>query len=253
MRSILLKRPFCKAVFDMDRLLFILWNLHTLLESLPISSSSHLQLFIQRLHLPPLKSTQLHVMHIPTIMIITLFLWPAHPLLISCIGPLIVPDIISGILYVATTENQRALWPLWVGFSICGFELVSLHAAPFGTISSISPLTAIIIGIAQALALLPGISRLAATCVTGIWLGIDPTIIFYYSLACELPLLLLAVLRARKEFPSFGGSSWLVLLVSAVGAYSMLYLSLAAFTTGAAVFFGWYLLLLAGYLCWFTN
>lgn len=80
--------------------------------------------------------------------------------------------------------------------------------------------TASIIGIAQAIALLPGISRSGATIATSVFLGIDRTRAARFSFLMVVPLILgKMVLEIKGGFGSSQGSSILPLILGFVAAF----------------------------------
>ena len=181
----------------MNTLLFILWNLHIILESLPISSSSHLQLltlYLANRHKtlsPKISSTTEYLMHIPTALVLgmTLFYHKSAFQTQSFFGLAVaacIADGVTGCTYLLMKKFGKPRLPFTFGFFISSCALLSLYFAPYGTSQHISISQAFLIGLAQATTLLPGIWRLAITVVMPIWLGIDPLIAVLFSLAIEL-------------------------------------------------------------------
>ena len=229
---------------------FYLWNLHIILESLPISSSGHFELLRKIFGLNKQTAAEKYLMHIPTGIIVFLFLIPYYSLWLPLLGSIIIDDTITGLMYLGTKAEQRR-WPLYLGFAISSISLLSLYKAPLGNLNYISPPVAVCIGLAQALALFPGVSRLTLTTVTGIWFGINPLIAFIFSLACELPLIGIAVLKAFNNGAQLPWPGWytIALIISSVISYELLCLIAVAFSNLSVVYFGWYLCILASILC----
>lgn len=197
----------------MDSLLFFFWNLHTVFESLPISSSAHMTLLFRLLKKDPhtKKSIAIYTrpdvqesMHLTTALVLILTLALFTPSLVASISQspfhlflaVGIADFITGITYVFMRYVYPLTLPLPLGIFISALLVLSLTLCPLGTAHSITPMHALLIGLAQACALLPGISRLAATIVTASWLGIDPLVSALFSLAIELPLILASLAKA---------------------------------------------------------
>ena len=164
------------------------------------------------------------------------------------IGGICIANLITGTLYLLLKSRNR--FPLPLGFFISSCVLLSLYFIPHGSMVSVSFLQAAIIGFAQACAVLPGISRLAVTCCSGIWLGIDPTVSMLFSLACEFALIIVAVgvaLRSKSARatlqPSVTQCAGIV-ITSAISFIGLLLVQ-ESFITNSVVFFGWYLLALS--------
>lgn len=89
--------------------------------------------------------------------------------------------------------------------------LITKLAKPFD--SQLKIKSVIIIGIAQAIALLPGISRSGATIATGLLLGINQTEAFEFSFLLSIPAVIGANILAIKDFTNTG----IPLSVAAIG------------------------------------
>ncbi len=88
---------------------------------------------------------------------------------------------------------------------------------------TISPLHALVIGIAQAVAVLPGLSRSGTTIATGLLLGNKKESMAQFSFLMVIPPILgealLDVLKALKGDEAFGGIDTLPLVVGFVAAF----------------------------------
>lgn len=250
----------------MNTIFCLLISVHTILESLPISSSSHMQL-LNRVMAHLRKKAQLsmstnaeHLMHLPTLFVIGLFLlhegvWPSilgsastffHWLLI-----IFIANGLTYAFYLYRRKTEKSLWPLPVGFLITAIALLSLYLLPYGSRATVMPIDAFIIGCAQAFSLLPGVSRLALTFVVGCWLGLAPYVSIIFSLVIEFFLVGSAVLQALyKSAPSaktyeLRMRCLLLITVATVIAYCLLDWVVGMAITKTIVYFGWYLLLLS--------
>lgn len=79
-----------------------------------------------------------------------------------------------------------------IGFAITSMMLfiTSVHKGKGRDISKISPMTALIIGCAQALAIMPGVSRAGSTISSGILLGLDEKSAMRFSFLMAIPIIL---------------------------------------------------------------
>lgn len=184
-------------------------------ESLPVSSSGNVMLWI------PVLQNLLHLafpennipdfdflLHIPTIFVIGVFFfrswcwsiiniqkgfWSIMSLIICCV----LADTITVFFYYLWKAVGTDFFPLWFGFLCTTFLLFSLRWVSQKTFKErLSFSDALILGVAQGCALLPGVSRLATTFVTAVWLGYGPERSFRYSFLLQMPLLGAACVQA---------------------------------------------------------
>lgn len=173
----------------------ILGIVQGLAEYLPISSSGHLEIFRQILgvNLPSDKTMQFDiVLHAATVCSTLVVLWPMFyklcksfftfrrdedffyvcKILVSCI-----PIAIIGFLFKDFIENFFGTGLFMIGICLCitalllAFAHYSDRMIPANRGRDISWLDAFVIGCAQAIAVLPGLSRSGTTIATGIILG----------------------------------------------------------------------------------
>lgn len=200
-------------------------------------------------------------MHIPTAIILSFILIYNHAALgqtpLGYVIAICIADGITAIAYLLLKNRGKQLTSFRWGFFISGIALLSLYFTPYGTAKNITIAQAAIIGVAQALALSPGISRLALTCTTGIWLGIDPLIAVLFSLSAELALILVALSKVayevaqnpllRSEYRAFFTLSlWQLCILgcSTLLSYGLLWLVISSFIHKTIAIFGFYLLIL---------
>ncbi len=268
---------------DVSTTFYFLWNLHIILESLPISSSGHIELInnwiARRSKREPIaiSSRTNYLTHVPTLIVVGIFLTMHNAWTTATEGETTVEWLISNMALVAIPMliantitfgcslllklTKKPLWPLYVGFFITAGSLFSLFHAPQGTHLFISYSDAALIGIAQGFALLPGVSRLALTFVTGVWLGLIPAASFYFSLIIEFFLILGAVIKAlfessqlKEEYLShLNWRSLVSLIFSSAIAYATLELVFYMAQNNTLAYFGFYLLALAIYLFLFCS
>jgi undecaprenyl-diphosphatase len=106
-----------------------------------------------------------------------------------------VPTAVLGLL-LHDSARAWAEEPLAVGFGflLTGLLLLSSLWAGSGKVPSPTISAALIVGVAQGLAILPGISRTGATIVTALWFGVRPERAFELSMLLGIPTLTGALL-----------------------------------------------------------
>ncbi len=268
---------------DVSTTFYFLWNLHIILESLPISSSGHIELINNWIALRAkrepiaISSRTSYLMHIPTLIVVGIFLAMHNAWTVATEGettvewlisnmalvaiPMLIANTITFGCYLLLKLTKKPVWPLYVGFFITAGSLFSLFHAPQGAEAFLSYVGAAVIGIAQGFALLPGVSRLALTFVTGVWLGLIPASSFYFSLIIEFFLILGAVIKAlsessqlKEEYLShLNWRSLVSLAFSSAIAYATLELVFYTAQNNTFAYFGFYLLVLAIYLFLFCS
>ncbi len=230
-------------------------------ESLPISSSTHVKI-VELLcvyfgySVQTLPTCFDYLLHGPTLLILTIFFrhaWftPLKLLLsfkksnlniiakifwyaiIATIPPAIFMfGVIKPWLKHTNVYNSTGL--LITGLIVTMCMLLSLRLSTKAWIlnqvqddKSLTTRKVIILGLVQALALLPGISRFASTYVVGRWLGLSPRRSFESSFLIGAPLFIGAFLLGILEFIHL--PSWQTLipsLITIIGATVAGYLSL---------------------------
>lgn len=117
--------------------------------------------------------------------------------------------------------------------------------------SEISKTDAFIVGLAQAVAIIPGVSRSGATIIAGILRGIKKETIIEYTFILALPTLGAAVLydayKSRALLENIASYQELLFgfVISFIVATITLYLLKKYLSRLSLVFFGWYRILLA--------
>ena len=154
--------------------------------------------------------------------------------------PIIVANAATGICYMALRSVKKPVWPLCIGFFITACSLLSLYW-PLPEKILFLGYNAAFIGLAQGISLLPGVSRLAVTYVTGAWIGLRPVRSLYFSLALELCLILAALGKTFYERRKHIASHWWQYVLMGISFFIMatvqnLYVVLpAAYIFGAVV------------------
>lgn len=186
---------------------FILGTIQGVTEFLPISSSGHLALFGHWLGLEEPDLTFDILVHFATLIaIIWTFrlevldaiksVWGKSVLVPRAIGIyLVISSIPAGLVAILFKDWIGVVHglPIWVGIILIlnGFALILAKYIPAGELglSQIHWKSACIMGIAQAIAILPGISRSGSTIISGMSLGFDKEQAARYSFLMAIPVI----------------------------------------------------------------
>ena len=187
----------------------ILGIIQGLTEFLPVSSSGHLELakaIFGDQSLPQESLTFTVILHFATAIstmvvfraeILTIikgllqFKWNEEFIFSLKIIISMIPAVIIGLLFEKELEAFFGGQILMVGFMLLITGLLLLFAdRAKNTTKSVSYKNALIIGISQAIAMLPGISRSGATISTSVLLGVDRTKAARFSFLMVIPLIL---------------------------------------------------------------
>lgn len=173
-----------------------------LTEFLPISSSGHLVLFQQ------LISTNLGaafdiMVHLGTLIATLLFFRNAiQKLKLSDLKNLALASIPAGILGLLLAKYLDTLFSNLLIVSI-GFVITSiflyLSKIPNKSSVKINPSKALLIGLAQALAIIPGISRSGSTISTALFQKINQQEAFTFSFLLSIPAIIGALLLSLNN------------------------------------------------------
>jgi undecaprenyl-diphosphatase len=138
-----------------------------------------------------------------------------------------VPISVFGLAFSDQIENEaRNLYLIGTTLIVLG---VILYAADRGAgqerdVASVTLRDAVIVGFAQALALIPGVSRSGATITAGLLLGFDRASAARYSFLLSVPAVVLSGLFEMRKIGDPGGA----------GAFETAIATLAAFIVGYA-------------------
>lgn len=190
--------------------------LQIVVETLPVSSSGHILLLEQFIlcFTSGLAVWQgdgsfglqemVHIVHLPTLLVLALFFgsrWYAYILspirlwkyLFSAAVFTLCADAVTVALYLFKPAIGQHYLPL--GFVITTVALASLYWCPQRGTQPLRWYHALIIGLVQGIALLPGISRLASVFVTTRWLGYSNRQAFEISWMIQVPLIAAAAAK----------------------------------------------------------
>jgi undecaprenyl-diphosphatase len=231
--------------------------LQIILESLPISSSTHIAFFASRYSLPFEQALD-HAVHGITLIIIILF-WREkikkllfsswHELLKYSVFILLASLLPTLFFFSSFKEKVSSISPLHGILTTA--VLLALTSWCSSHKKHLSIATAVALGIAQSIALIPGISRMGITYSCGRFLRYSPQEAFWLSCLIEIPLCIGGILLAVKKYtliiPLLDDPISIVLgiSVSALLSYGSLYCTYIICTQNKTWIFSLYLVLLA--------
>jgi len=216
--------------------LIILALVQGVTEFLPISSSGHLVIFQKILNISNLPVIFDILLHLGTLIsILIYFKKDILNLLINreenksvwfmvIVGS--IPAIIFGFILKSKIEaifNSSKFTGVFL--IICAILLYSSKFTPKFTgakktdLKKINLSDAIIIGIFQAVAIFPGISRSGSTIIGGLWRKLNGTTAFKFSFLLSIPAILGAVLLKAKEISTLNISIFYIFLAVSISAF----------------------------------
>ena len=217
----------------------ILGIIQGLTEFLPVSSSGHLELakaILGDQRVPQESLTFTVVLHFATALSTIVIFWKEIVQIFSGLFRFekneefefsvkiiisMVPAVLVGLLFEEQLEEFFTGNVLLVGFMllITGLLLLLADKAK-NTDKPVSYLSALIIGISQAIAMLPGISRSGATISTSVLLGVDRTKAARFSFLMVVPLIFGKVAKDIGDgVINFGDENFLVMSVGFLAAF----------------------------------
>lgn len=190
-----------------------------LTEFLPVSSTGHLILTAQLLHLPQTdvqKSFEIAIQLGAILAVVVLYgrmlLQDMRTMLLvgAAFGPTaVIGFLLHGIVKQHLLGNTAlVLWSLFLGGCVLlVFErFLTVPESRRQEIKDMSFMQAIIVGVCQSVAIIPGVSRSAATIVGGEFLGISRKAIVEFSFLLAIPTMAAAtgydLLKSYHEFTS---------------------------------------------------
>ncbi len=118
-----------------------------------------------------------------------------------------------------------------IGITLIVFGLVLLAAERAGShareLDSFTPRDGWVIGVAQALALVPGVSRSGATISAGLFLGFERRAAARYSFLLSVPAVVLSGLFELRKISDGGGGAALPTAIATLAAFVVGYASIA--------------------------
>ena len=186
-------------------------------EFLPVSSSGHLVLIAKGLNFKHPGVTFEVMMHMGTLISIVVCFWgDIRETFVNAfrrkefdlVWSLVIataPVAIVGYFFKANIESAfNSTSVVGICLLATGVILVSTRFVGKGTVIHIGLAAAFIVGLAQALALLPGISRSGITISTGLWLGFTNREAGRFSFLMAIPALIGSALLTLPEIIEMG-------------------------------------------------
>jgi undecaprenyl-diphosphatase len=250
----------------------LLGILQGLTEFLPVSSSGHLVLAQELLHVSDPGVSFEVVLHLGTLLsVVVYFRRRLLDLLISLgrksmtdehqlIGLLVIGTIPAAIIGLALADFfERAFSnPLLTSIMLLatGLILWLSRFVKYGT-ARLKWLSALIMGLGQALAILPGISRSGSTIVAGMAAGVKPSTAAEFSFLLAIPAISGAALLSAKDLLALEGAMVGQYLLGGLTAFVMglaaVYAVMTVVSRGRFEYFAYYCFaagLLGLYLFW---
>lgn len=232
-------------------------------EFLPISSTGHLMLTARYLGISQtefVKSFEIAI-QLGAILAVAVLYWKTlikgGEIYLKLLAAFLPTAVIGAILYKVVkgfllNSNTVVLWALFLGgIALIVFEW--LHREKESAVAELSGITypqAVLIGIFQSLAIVPGVSRAAATIVGGLVVGLRRKTIVEFSFLLAIPTMAAAVaLDLLKSANTFNRGQFLVLSIGFLVSFAVAILAirflLAFIKKHTFIPFGIYRILLA--------
>ena len=217
----------------------ILGIVEGLSEFLPISSTAHLRLVSEWLGVANgdfSKSFDIFIQLGAILAVLVVYLktiWQ-RPRIILKLAAAFIPTAIIGLIAYPFIKGQLldSFWLMAFTLGLGGLFLLwfeSRYKAEKATIKDVDQITyqqAVLIGLCQAVAVVPGVSRSAATIIGGLALGLSRSVIVEFSFLLALPTMLAATgLDLLKSSWSFGRPEIIALAVGLLAAFVTAWIS----------------------------
>ncbi len=224
----------------------IIWGLvQGLTEFLPVSSSGHLRVIPDLLGIAAPDLSTSAVLHLGTLGAVVAYFrhdlvdlirgLPSQPASRRSLGMVIVATIPAGLVGIllsgAVESFQESTTAVGAALILTGIVLLlpKLRTGPSKTVEELSWSDSVVIGLAQALALLPGISRSGMVIVGGVLRGLVPEEAGRFGFIIAIPIILGAGLGELLTLETSVGLSAEVVvgtLVAGVAGYGAIHLLL---------------------------
>jgi undecaprenyl-diphosphatase len=237
-------------------------------EFLPVSSTGHLILTADILNISQkefLKSFEI-VIQLGAILSVVFIYWKVLLVNFKVIKRVLIAFIPTGLLglvfyrliknYLIGNRDVVLIALFLGGIFLIVFELLYREKEnAVEKVEEISYMKVLLIGLAQSIAMIPGVSRSAATILGGLILGLKRKTIVEFSFLLAVPTMLAAtLLDLFKNFSEFSLSQWHVLIAGFVTAFIVALLSIRWFLQyiqkHSFVLFGVYRICLALLFWW---
>ena len=197
--------------------LFVIGVVQGITELLPVSSTGHILILGEALNLGTISSSLLVLFHLGTTVAIIIFFWKTLfknfftkekwlfylKVLVATIPAALVGFFLEDVI----SEKLRAIWIIAVSLIVWGIVMIILERRnkdvenKESDVEKITWKQAIITGIAQTFALIPGTSRSGVTTIAGILVGLKKYIALEFSFILSIPVLLGSFVILLRENP----------------------------------------------------
>ncbi|HVX39055.1 MAG TPA: undecaprenyl-diphosphate phosphatase [Gemmatimonadaceae bacterium] len=229
-------------------------------EFLPVSSTAHLILASDLLHLREtdfLKSFEI-IIQLGAILSVVVLYWSRfwHWDVFKKLVVAFIPTGIIGLAFYKVVKGYLlgniavVLWSLFIGgIALLVFERFKQHSEADPDFTEITYGKALLVGVFQAIAIIPGVSRSAATIVGGSLIGISKRTIVEFSFMLAVPTMLAASLLELYKNHSTLNADMSALVLGFVVSFIMAILAIKSFLAYLKkrdfTVFGWYRIVLA--------
>lgn len=211
---------------------FILGIVEGITEFLPISSTAHLIIAAKALKLDPnnfIKSFEIIIQLGAILAVVVLYVKQIFRL--EVIKRLVVAFIPTGVIGLILYKFVKSyllgnLWIVLASLFVGGVLLILFerkHQEKEDAVEDLTKITykqAVILGLCQAVAIVPGVSRSAATIVGGLMLGIKRKTIVEFSFLLAVPTMAAAtLLDLAKNYKDFSSDQFSFLAVGFIAAF----------------------------------
>jgi undecaprenyl-diphosphatase len=229
-------------------------------EFLPISSTAHLILtsHVLRLQQSEYQKSFDVIIQLGAILAVVVLYWSKfwnRDVLTKLVVAFIPTGVLGLTLYKLIKgfllDNMTVvLWSLLIGgIALIAFERWKQHAETEADFSEITYRRALLIGLFQSIAMVPGVSRSAATIVGGSLIGVSKRTIVEFSFMLAVPTMLAAsgleLLKNHSALTGHLGSLSIGFIVSFITAIVAIKSFLAYLKRRDFTAFGWYRIVLA--------
>jgi undecaprenyl-diphosphatase len=218
---------------------FILGIVEGITEFLPISSTGHLVLaahLLGSVHSEFLKTFEV-VIQLGAMGAVVALYWKSLLRDIRVwrrVAAAFIPTAIIGLIFYKLIKHYLGnidivIWTMFLGgIFLIVFDLVHRESGDsVKEVARISYKTAVLIGLFQSIAMVPGVSRAAATIIGGLILGIQRKAIVEFSFLLAVPTIFAAsVLDLVKNPHPFSPDQWLFLAVGFITSFVVAALSI---------------------------
>lgn len=206
---------------------FLLGIIQGLTEFLPVSSSGHLVLFQRIFNMPETGLLLEILLHVGTLVAVLVMYWDdwwmmlRHPFKDPTVRLLLiatVPAVVVALLFDDLVEKAFSGWFLGIGFLITSILLIcsdwlkrrsgKVSRQRYKGVQNMLPRQALAMGIMQAVAIVPGISRSGSTIVGGLASGVNRRTAAKFSFMMSAIATLGSLVFKFKDLIGVGGAAF---------------------------------------------